>query len=286
MNEKPHPIKAWLICARIFALPWIATNVLVGVSLAGFSLEKWLLGFLVVGSVLISAHFFNAYFDFIKGFDKVEGGSKPKPYTAGNQVLPRGWLSLRTVKISTFAWLIVSLILMFFAPRRIDVYLLYALGVFVAFAYSLWFKPKGFGEVALFLGHGFGASTFAYSLVKPVTGEALAAGALLGLLAGVVYTVDQWVDAETDFARRVKNYAYLIAKAEMRLSTFFYFAVTAVVTIHIAFVLMGILRASTLKALLLMPLFHFTGVLLDYQFEKGVWVALTAIWFYPILMAL
>ena len=281
-----NKLKAWVICARPFALAWIAVNVLVGVSLAGFSLKKWFFSFLVVGSVLISAHFFNAYFDFIKGFDKVEGGSKPKPYTAGNQVLPRGWLSPRTVKISTFAWLIVSLILMFFAPRRIDVYLLYALGVFVAFAYSLWFKPKALGEICLFLGHGFGTSTFAYSLVRPITAEALAAGTLLGLLAGVIYTVDQHQDVETDFAKRVKNYAYLITKANMRLSTFFYFAITAVVTIHLAFVLMGILIASTLKALLLMPLFHFAGVLLDYQFEKGVWAVLIAIWLYPILMAL
>jgi len=286
MNEKPHPIKAWLICARLFGLPWIATNVLVGVSLAGFSLEKWLLSFLVVGSVLISAHFFNAYYDFVKGFDKVKGGSKPKPYTAGSQVLPRGWLSLRAVKISTFAWLIISLILMFFTPRRIDVYLLYALGVFVAFAYSIWFKPKGLGEIALFLGHGFGACTFAYSMVKPVTFEAVAAGTLLGMWAGMMYTIDQWIDTETDFAKRVKNFAYIVARANMRISLFYYFAVTAIITMHFGFVLMGLLPTSTLKTILLLPLFHFTGVLLDYHFEKGVLMALLGMLFYPILMAI
>jgi len=229
----------------------------------------------------------NAWRDWVLGFDKPENGSRAKPYTAASQVLPRGWLTLQEVKASTFAFFALSIIIfILYAPKRADTIILFIMGLSVAATYSDWWKPKGFGEAALFLGHGFGACTFAYSVVRPVTAEALAAGTLLGLLAGMIYTIDQWQDVETDFARRVKNYAYLLARANMRLSTFFYFAVTAVVTIHLAFVLMGILRASTLKALLLMPLFHFSGVLLDYQFEKGVWAALVAIWLYPILMAL
>ena len=282
-----NKLKAWIIAGRFFAAPWILVNTLLGVKLAGFNFKAWILGFIIVFSALLASHYLNAWRDYVKGFDKPENGSKAKPYTAASQVLPQGWLSLKEVKLSTFAFFALSIIIfILYAPKRLDTIALFIMGLFIAATYSDWWKPKGFGEVALFLGHGFGASTFAYSLIKPITAEALATGTLLGLLAGVAYTVDQWQDVETDFARRVKNYAYLIAKAEMRLSTFFYFAVTAVVTIHLAFVLMGILRASTLKALLLMPLFHFAGVLLDYQFEKGVWVALTAIWLYPILMIL
>jgi len=273
--------------ADFFAAPWILVNTLLGVKLAGFDFKTWMLSFVIVFSALLGSHYLNAWRDYVLGFDHLENGSKVKPYTAASQVLPQGWLTLKEVKLSTFAFFALSIVIfILYAPKRPDTITLFLLGIFVAVTYTDFFKPRGFGEIGLFLGHGFGASTFAYSLVRPITAEALAAGTLLGLLAGVVYTVDQWMDAETDFAKRVKNYAYLIAKAEMRLSTFFYFAVTAVVTIHLAFVLMGILRASTLKALLLMPLFHFTGVLLDYQFEKGVWVALTAIWLYPILMVL
>ena len=282
-----NKLKAWIIAGRLFAAPWIAVNTFLGVKLAGFNFDAWITSFVIVLSVLLAGHYMNAWRDYTLGFDQLENGSKAKPYTAASQVLPRGWLTLKEVKLSTFVFFALSIIIfILYAPKRPDTITLFLLGIFVAVTYTDFFKPRGFGEIGLFLGHGFGASTFAYSLVKPVTGEALAAGTLLGLLAGVSYTVDQWQDVETDFSRRVKNYAYLITKANMRLSTFFYFAVTVVVTIHLAFVLMGILRASTLKALLLMPLFQFSGALLDYQFEKGVWAALTAIWLYPILMAL
>jgi len=98
----------------------------------------------------------------------------------------------------------------------------------------------------------------------------VAAGTLLGMWAGMMYTVDQWIDTETDFAKRVKNFAHIVARANMRISLFYYFAVTAIITMHFGFVLMGLLPASTLKTILLLPLFHFTGVLLDYHFEKGV----------------
>jgi len=278
-------LKAWIVAGRFFAGPWILVNTLLGVKLAGFDFKIWILSFVIVFSVLLASHYLNAWRDYIKGFDQLENGSKVKPYTAASHVLPQGWLTLKEVKLSTFAFLTLSIIIfILYAPKRADTIALFIMGLSIAIAYSDYLKPKGLGEIGLFLGHGFGTSTFAYSLVRPITAEALAAGTLLGLLAGVSYTVDQYQDVETDFARRVKNYAYLIAKAEMRLSTFFYFAVTAVVTIHLAFVLMGILRASTLKALLLMPLFHFTGVLFDYQFEKGVLTGLTAIWLYPILM--
>ena len=282
-----NKLKAWIIAGRFFAAPWILVNTLLGVKLAGFDFKTWMLSFVIVFSVLLGSHYMNAWRDWVLGFDRIENGSRIKPYTAASQVLPRGWLTLKEVKLSTFAFFALSIIIfILYAPKRADTITLFIMGLSIAIAYSDYLKPKGLGEIGLFLGHGFGACTFAYSLVRPITAEALAAGTLLGLLAGIIYTVDQWIDAETDFAKRVKNYAYLITRANMRLSTFFYFAITAVVTIHLAFVLMGVLRASTLKALLLMPLFHFAGVLLDYQFEKGVWVALTAIWLYPILMIL
>jgi len=107
-------------------------------------------------------------------------------------------------------------------------------------------------------------------MFKPLMWEAVAAGILLGMWAAIFYTIDQWQDIETDFARRVKNYAYLIARANMRISLFYYFAVTAIVTMHVGSVLMGWLPVSTLKVMLLLPLYHFTGVLLDYQFERGI----------------
>jgi len=280
-------LRAWITAGRFFAAPWIAVNTLLGIKLAGFDLNAWLLSFAIVFSILLSAHYMNAWRDWIRGIDSLEEGSKAKPYTAASQLIPRGEFTVGEAKAATIGWLLIAIgLFILFAPKRIDTIALLLLGIFVATTYHDLFKPKGLGEVALFLGHGFGACTFAYSMVKPVTLEALAAGAILGMWAGILYTIDQWMDLETDFAKRVKNYAYLIARANMKLSTFYYFAVSTIITIHFGFVLMGFLPTSTLKTILLLPLYHFTGVLLDYHFEKGVMMALLGMWLYPILMAI
>jgi 4-hydroxybenzoate polyprenyltransferase len=279
-------VKAWIIAARPFAYPWILINTLLGVSLAGFSVYAWLLAFVIVTLVLTAGHFYNAWVDYVRGFDKVEEGSKVKPYTAGSQVLPRGWLSLRTVKISTFVLLIIAVILMLFVPVRFDVYGLFALGVFCAFAYSLFLKPKGLGEVGLFLGHGFATTSFAYALVKPLDYTGVSAGVLLGFWAGVLYTVDQWQDVETDFAKRVKNLAYLMFKANFRVSTLWFFLITGAFTLQFGFILLGLLPVRTLLSLFILPLSHVTAILLDYHFEKGVLLALLSMWLFALLMAI
>ena len=280
-------LRAWIVAGRFFAAPWILCNTLLGVKLAGFDLNAWLLSFAIVFSILLSAHYMNAWRDYVRGLDSLEEGSKAKPYTAASQLIPRGEFTVTEAKAATIGWLLIAIgLFILFAPKRIDTIALLLLGIFVAVTYSDFWKVKGLGEIALFLGHGFGACTFAYSMVKPVTLEALAAGAILGMWAGIFYTIDQWQDVETDFAKRVKNYAYLIARANMKLSTFYYFAVSAIITMHFGFVLMGFLPTSTLKTILLLPLFHFTGVLLDYHFEKGVMMALLGMWLYPILMSI
>lgn len=281
-----NKIKAWLIAGRLFAAPWMLVNALLGVSLAGFDVVKWLLSFTIVLSVLTAGHFLNAWRDFVKGLDKVDEGSVAKPYTAGSQVLPRGWLSLRTVKTSAIAFLTLSVLLLAFAPRRIEVYLLFCLGVSVAILYTDYFKPRGLGEVALFLGHGFGATGFAYSLVRSIDLTGLSAGILLGFWAGIVYTVDQWQDVETDFAKKVKTFAYLIFEANMKISQLWYFLVTGSLVMQTGMVLMNWLPPKTLVTIFTLPLGHITGVLLDYKLDRGIILALITMWSYATLAAL
>ena len=96
-------VRVWIMGLRPFTYPWIAVNTLLGVSLAGFDPAVWLKAFAIVTLILSGAHFFNSWIDYVRGLDKPVGGSKPKPYTAGSQILPQGWLSLRTVQLSTLS---------------------------------------------------------------------------------------------------------------------------------------------------------------------------------------
>ena len=280
-----NKIKAWFIAIRVFALPWMLVNTLFGVCMAGFSLEKWLLAFGISSAILMTAHLINSWRDFVKGLDRING-SKVKPYTAGSQVLPRGWLTLKEVQISAILMLSISTLLMSLAPIRLDTILLYLLGVAIALTYTDFFKPRGLGEIALFLGHGFGTTSLAYSLIKPLDFKGLAVGIMLGFWAGIVYTVDQWQDVETDFAHRVKNLAYIVFKANMKISQVWYFLVTGSIVMQLAFVLMGIMPPKTLITIFLLPLEHIAGIMLDYQFEKGAFLALTSMWLFPVVASI
>jgi len=279
-------LKSWITAGRLFAVPWMATNTLLGSFLAGFSIEAYLVAFAITTSVLLSAHYANAWRDYVLGFDRLNG-SKAKPYTSASQLIPKGLFTVKEAKMATIGWYLIALALfLLFAPKRIDTIAIFSVASFFALTYSDIWKMHGLGEIPLFVCHGFGTVTFAYSIVKPVGLDGIAAGVLMGMFAGFLYTIDQWQDVQTDFAKKVKDMAYIIAKANFRISLFAYFAITTIVCLHVLFVMLGILPLWTLKAIALLPLFHLGGVFLEYQFPKGVIMFLIGMWMYPVLMAI
>jgi 1,4-dihydroxy-2-naphthoate octaprenyltransferase len=278
-------IKAWIAAARLFAVPWVFANCFLGTSLAGFDLWSYLVASAIVSTLLISSHYANAWRDFVLGFDRVNG-SVAKPYTAASQLIPSGFFTVREAKMATVGWYLAGLgLFVLFAPLRLDTVAIFAMGSFFIATYSDFWKRYGLGEIPLFMCHGFGSVVFAYSIIKPVDIQAIAAGVLMGLFAGLVYSIDQWQDVGTDFTKRVKDLAYIIAKANLKVSFIAHFAITMVVTFHMFFVIMNILPLETLKAILLLPMFYIAAVFLDYQFDKGVLMFLIAMWMYPVVMA-
>jgi hypothetical protein len=258
--------------------------------LAGFNLYTFILATLIANIGLFAVHYWNNWRDWARGVDKLEpGGSIAKPYTAASQLIPYGLMTwwenalLGALCLATAAALFVL-----FAPKTIYTVALFSMGVLLVATYTDRFKPRGLGEVALFLGHGFGVSTFAYALTLGyVDLKAVALGMILGLHAATFYTVDQWQDAvASGFKGRVSSLAELLIGAKVSISQYYYGAVTGIVAIHIAFALMGLLPASTLKAILLLPYFHLAGMTMEYRFVKGVILALTGMVLYPILMAI
>jgi len=100
-------LKAWITAGRFFAAPWILVNTFLGVKLAGFDLSAWMLGFAIVFSVMLSSHYMNAWRDYIRGFDRLEEGSKAKLYTAASQLIPRGEFTVAEAKAATLGWLLI-----------------------------------------------------------------------------------------------------------------------------------------------------------------------------------
>jgi len=278
-------IKAWITATRPFAAPWMVFNTLFGVTLAGFDSGKWLLAFLTVTSVLIGGHFLNSWRDFVKGIDKVVEGSIPKPYTMGSQVLPLGLLSLDTIRNSAILWFLVSLSFVVLAPVRADIWILYGIGVIMALTYTDFWKVKGLGEVALFVGHGFATVGFSYALVKPLDITGVAGGLMIGVLIGLVYTIDQWQDVDTDFGRKVKNLAGIIFRTDMKISQYWFFAATGSIVFQFGLVLFGWLPIYTLGTVFLLMFAPIIGVFLDYDFDKGILMAVLYLWLVPAFAA-
>jgi len=280
-------IKAWFTSLRAFAAIWMATNCLLGVALAGFDFSAWILAFGITTSILFAGHLLNNIRDFQRGLDRVEEGSKEKAYTSASKILPSGILSVRTMFISALAFVgFGTALLLIYCPVRPDVWLLFFLGLIMTCSYHDWFKPKGLPEISLFLGHGLATTAFAYSLVEPVTLTAVSAGILMGLFAASASTLDAWKDVKTDYARKVKNLAWTIARANLPISQFWLGSLMMIYAVQMGMVLMGLLPAMTLLTVFLLPLGHLTGIILERDFDKGVMLVLLVMWLFGILAAL
>ena len=273
-------VKALFVAGRFFVLPWMAFNTLLPIYLAGFDLYLWLLAFAICSCVLVAGHFINNWRDFVRGVDKVEGGSVGKSYTRACEILPKGFLSVQTMYRSALVLLGFAFILMLFAPIRFEVALFFLIGVVASLTYTDIAKPHGYGEIYLFATHGVSVTLFSYALVKPLTLEAVGTAVLLGLWAALALTMDQYPDAKREGALGLVS---LVFKANLKPSQYVWFAVSGVYTIQMGFTVMGILPAAMLLTVVLLPFIHLTTLILDTNFPKGMLMLLFSMFFFPLV---
>jgi len=265
--------KAWLVASRPFIIPFWLAGTAMGVAFAGWDTQAWLAASFIVVLIGLSAHYINNWRDYTKGLDKLEEGSKPKVYTAANQILPTGILSVEDMQMAAVFCLVIAFIIAGVFLRRIDQILMFLAGLTAAIGYTDFFKPKGFGEIALFLGHG-GVAPFAYTLVKPFDVTALGLWVINGMTIALLYTIDQLPDVETDFMRRVKSLAYYVMNAEIRPSQIIWFAASAVTVLSVCMVVLGWMPKEIIYIAFTLPLWHICGIVIDNDFEKGVFIGL------------
>ena len=273
--------KAWLVASRPFAIPFWLAGTAMGVAFAGWDIQAWVMASLIVTLIGLSAHYINNYWDYIKGLDKLDNGSKPKAYTAANQILPAGILSVEDMQMAAVFCLVVAFILAGVFLRRIDQILMFLVGLMAAIGYTVFFKPKGLGEIAMFLGWG-GTGPFAYTLVKPFDVTALGLWIITGMTGAMVYTIDQLPDTETDFMKRVKNLSYYVMKANIKPSQIVWFIVSAVMVLSVGMVVLGWIPKEMIYIVFTLPIWHICGIVIDNDFEKGVLIGLVG---YFLIMA-
>ncbi|MDO9333791.1 MAG: prenyltransferase [Dehalococcoidales bacterium] len=249
---------------RWFGLPAAVCAVLLGVALGGH--WGWLTAMVTLSAIfqMAYAHTFNALLDYSwTGLDRgaKEERSQGKPYTFGQQVIADGILTPREVFAAGLAYLAISAGFAAVVSWKVSP-IIWAIWVPLAlctFLYS-YGKLHYFCEAALGLGFGplavmLGASAAHHPDFK----DAFLAGLPFALLFGYAAEIaDQWLDAEPNIPKGLKNIGALLYRKDPRdrylapvLGLFFSLAYIC----QLGLVLSHVLEAETCLSLWALPFF-------------------------------
>jgi len=275
-----HYVWAWVISARLFALPWCALYTCFGAVLAGVGNPAAVLGsVLVVVFILLASHFLNNYLDVLLGVDRFVDdpaeaervASTLKPYTGAAWMVPLRITGIQFQRANAYAMLALSAVTyVFLVPVSPATLAFFILGVATAVLYTPFIKPRRLGEVAAFLGHGFSTVTFGYLSQSQDIAAAVLAGIPTGLISALAYSVDQFMDIRTDFVERVRAVYEAWFNSRMPLGLYVLVAVMLFLNVLVAWVAAGIYPPGTLLALALIPLIMYRAPALEYEREKAV----------------
>jgi len=276
--------KAWFVAGRFFVIPFLLVPFSLAANLiAGFDLAAWLQSMVAVGGIWISAHYINDWRDFVRGVDKFRGGSVAKAYTAASQILPAGLLTVRDCKLSALGFMICSLVVfVWFAPLRLDLLVLYLLGITLALTYTDWLKPNRFTpELTFFVAFAL-VPTIPYTWVRGFDQAALSLGFLGGMIGLLGFAVDQLPDVRR--VTQIRNLAELLFKTKIRLTEVVWFFVTAIYVLQMGFVLLGWLPTGSLLTIFALPLSHIASIFLSHEVGKGQLLILAWVTIYWLLL--
>lgn len=279
-----HYIYAWFISSRAFAVPWVALYTLFGALLAGInSVEMAIASILIVSFILLASHFNNNYKDVEMGVDSYIDSpeeakrvcSQIKPYTAAAWIVPLRITSVRFQKANEFLFIALALALyVYFYTRNIEILIatlpIAVLGLTLARTYTTFFKPRKLGEMAAFLGHGFGSTAFGYLSQNPDIIMAVLVSIPPGLLSALAYSIDQFIDIKTDFIMRVRTIYESWFNSKMPLGLYVIVIFAFWTNTVVAWVAAGLYPRGTLLVLSLIPVVLFIAPQLEYDRERAL----------------
>lgn len=247
---------------RFFAFPAAACAIALGCIQTSSSGLLIALAILASGTVMAWGHSMNTYLDFKTGIDRIgDKTSRPKTYTAGNQVIVQGIMHPDEVLINALFWLGLSLIFIMAvaANSTFWVFLPWALSALMTFLYS-WGKLHYACELALGLGFGPLAVMMGAAASESFTfsdfGPAFMAGLLFGWVFGFgAEFIDQAFDADQNWDSGLRNMGALAWKTGIHPATFTGLLLAFAYLIQIALVIGGFLAPLTLSSFSVVPVF-------------------------------
>lgn len=263
-------IRAHLITLpRWFAAPVCICAVVLGGVIGGGDFFPIILAVITALLLMAAAHSSNTWLDFYwTCFDlgTAEERSYPKVYTRGQQPIAAGILSGKEVLGNILFWLGLSAIPAGILSVIVSpwIWLFWVLTVACSPFYS-WGKLHYLCEMALGLGFGSIACCLGVSVSpNPDYLKAFLAGIPILILWGfAAETLDQFLDAEPNWPRGLRNLGALVWKSETSITVVIGWLFSVTFISQLFFILVGIL--STWTALTLITFIPFTLCLILLQ---------------------
>lgn len=247
---------------RWFAAPAAVCAIWLGCIQTGAA--GWLMALAMLSSVTVMAwgHSMNTFLDWMTGIDQEDGPtSKPKSYTAGNQVIVTEQATTEMVLLNALCWLGISLgaAIVIAVNTTWWILLPWGMSALVTFFYSLGklcygcetALGLGFGPLAVMMGAA-ASTSFTFSDFYPAFMAGLAYGWVFGFGAEFI---DQYFDADQNWGSGLRNMGALAWKAGVHPATFTSVLVALAYIIQVVLVIGGFLASSTLWTLAVMPPF-------------------------------
>lgn len=277
---------------RWFALPAALASLSLGWLLGESGKIIYFLSVILLGTLLMwNTHSGNSAFDYtLTGFDKGKEHerSKRKLYTGSQSVIASGLLSEREVWINYFATLFACLVLTFylsliFPAIWLPVILILLCSPWYSYAKKLYHCEiplgLGFGPFAVMLGNSVSQS--------PDLLKAFLAGIPFMIMWGfVAEAVDQFIDADVNWKRGLRNIGALIWRYNIPLSPALLFLVFISYLAQFFIISLGILSAFTLLSLIALPGLLTSARILGkgVEIKKGIILGLLSIFLFGALI--
>lgn len=266
----------WLISGRHFTLPMLFAFTFFAIVVAEGTLMDWVWTTLIIGTLWTASHYFNNYFDWRSGIDRISGGSIAKSYSASPLVLPYKLLSPTTVIVSAWAFVILSGIFLFISAAPLRIYPFWVIGAFCAIFYTTVFKTRKIGVICVWLSF-FSLGCAAYFFVNPYNMNGVMVGFFPAIMIFTMWTFNQIADENAPI-EKAKGLIEKFVKGGTKQSSFFWFSVCSIFIIQFSAALLGWLPEGIMLSIFALPIAHLAGITIDYE-EKGailviLWITL------------
>lgn len=286
-------IQTHLALGRFFAAPIVILAVILGAILAGAPVLLTMLAVVAGLLAMAAGHYYNSWADHRWGLDRGTPRSVEKWYTWGSSVIALGKATPKEILIYALAqYAIFTGICAAIGILANTWWVIFpwAIGLTAGFLYAPGFMPglkyKGFPE---YVGFAFGVGGVALGYVCS-GGMNLPLVLLVGIGVSLPWAtdwiIDQYVDAESDIKKGVRNIAHVAYETGFPIWAWCLFGWTISYICLLGLITIGYLSPWVFLAMLAVPLFGLAAVWMPKDLTKAVQYGLVATFAYMLLVVI